>query len=101
MKKSRYPEKGDVLVFAGKAEAEADSRVGDHFKNFKKGKRYVVSDIIHVGYDMEDSIAYSSMAVIFKDEMFGCHLDSVWDYFVPQEEWRDGILSKIIDFIMK
>jgi len=100
MEKKDYPEIGQVLVFKG-AQKPEDSRMEAHFKNFKVGKRYEVSGIIHVGYDMDDMHAYSSMAVIFRDETFGCHLDIVWEYFVPQSEWREGLLSKIIGRIAR
>lgn len=85
--------KGDELVFAGK---KGGGKIDGHFSNFRIGKTYVVSDVTHVGYDLDDVHRFDSMCVLFKDETYGCHLESIDAYFVPKKEWRDSILYKIL-----
>lgn len=94
--------RGDVLVFAGSKEG---SRLDSHFRNFKVGKSYVVSDVMRVGYDIDEMQRFDSVCVIFENEKYGCHLELIDLYFVRKDEWRDdmidGILGKILHKIKK
>jgi hypothetical protein len=85
--------KGDELVFAGRKDG---GKLDSHFRNFRIGKTYVVSDIARVGYDLDDIYRFDSTCVLFKDETYGCHLESIDTYFVHKGEWRDSILYKIL-----
>lgn len=90
---------GEVVVFAGRRDGKA---LDDHFTYFRIGKRYEISDIISVQYDIDEVTRLGGQCVLFKGESHGCHLESIGDYFVHQAEWRDSLLSKILpNYIMK
>lgn len=84
---------GDVLVFAGHREGR---ELDHHFKNFKIGKRYEISDITSVVYDIDEVTRMEGSCVLFKGETYGCHEENIEIYFVHQDEWREGLLSKIL-----
>ena len=84
---------GDVLVFAGHREGREPDH---HFKNFKIGKRYEISDITSVYYDLDEVTRVGGNCVLFKGETYGCHVENIEIYFVHQDEWREGLLSKIL-----
>lgn len=86
-------EAGDVLVFVGNKKGQP---LDEHFRNFTIGKRYEVSSVMLVQYDIDEVTSVGGNCIIFKGETYGCNVESVDEYFVRQEEWRDGLLSKIL-----
>lgn len=84
---------GDVLVFAGHREGREPDH---HFKNFKIGKRYEVSGFTDVYYEIDEITSMGGKCVLFKGESYGCIEENLETYFVHQDEWREGLLSKIL-----
>ena len=86
-------EVGEVLVFAGHREGK---EMEHHFKNFKIGKRYEVSGFTDVYYEIDEVTSLGGKCVLFKGESYGCREENLDTYFVRQQDWREGILSKIL-----
>jgi len=86
-------EVGDVLVFAGHRDGE---ELDFHFKNFKVGKRYEVSGFTDVYYEIDEVTSLGGKCVLFKGESYGCREENLDTYFVRQQDWREGLLSKLL-----
>lgn len=84
---------GDVLVFAGRKDGR---NLEEHFKNFTVGKRYEISNITSVVYDIDEVTRMEGKCVLFKGETYGCHEENLDIYFVHQSEWRESLISKIL-----
>lgn len=86
-------EEGEVLVFVGRKDG---GQMDDHFRNFKVGERYEISDITTTYYDIDEYTRMGGRCVLFKDFNYGCHEENLDIYFVRQDEWRESLLSKIL-----
>lgn len=86
-------EVGEVLVFAGHRDGK---ELDYHFKNFKVGKRYEVSGFTDVYYEIDEVTSVGGKCVLFKGESYGCREENLDTYFVRQQDWREGLLSKLL-----
>jgi hypothetical protein len=84
---------GDILVFIGNKNLQSK-----HYdENFEIGKSYKISRIEKIEYDIDDIIGYSSECVLFEKHTHGCHSNSIKNYFLSIEDYRNSKIEKIID----
>jgi hypothetical protein len=84
---------GDLLVFVGNKNLQSK-----HYdENFEVGKSYRISRIEKIAYDLDDSVGYNNECIIFENHTHGSYLDSVLNYFVTIEDYRNSKIEKIIN----
>ena len=83
---------GDVLVFVGNERL----RNKHYDDNFELGKRYKISRLEKIGYDIDEVSGYNSDCVLFENHPYGCLISSLMDYFMHIDEYRDKKINTII-----
>ena len=83
---------GDILVFKGD---EKLIKLNSHYKNFKFGEKYKVSDISILEYDMDSFSTNESSFVTFENTNYGSLTMYLDIYFTKIEDQREEKLNKI------
>jgi hypothetical protein len=83
---------GDILVFKGD---ERTIKLNSHYKNFKFGEKYKVSDISSLQYDIDTFTVDESTFVTFENTNYGSLMMYLDIYFNKLEDQRDEKLNKI------